>query len=127
MRECIGLFFRHCIKKKKDFYWQWDDFIISVQYKHKMYKCTMEIPIRSPPYMKHHEISISACDIIPILMALYDLYPSSPFNARNNEDSVRFLSFRSFLHLSVLGKIRSSIDNRSIRFILAHLDNQISQ
>lgn len=117
MRGWVHLFFEYAIKKRRAFYWQWDQFMIIMRKRgrsHILYEGVIEIPSEEPPYLHKSSFSIGYEDVIPVLMRIYDLYPSRMENIRNIQSSTRFLSFKSFLHLIMTSHEKMVISQETI-------------
>jgi hypothetical protein len=109
-RDWIQRFFHYSVHRHKPFYWEWDQFLITMRVRgrrreERFYEAVIEIS-ESLLHEQKTRVRIECIDAVPILMRLYDYYPSRMINPRNIQSSTHFLSFRSFLHLLLLQMIR---------------------
>jgi len=102
LREWVYNFFRYSVAHKKAFYWQWDRFMLTMRVRgrgaNRFYEGIIEIPLEIPPYLVQSSFTIAVEEVLPVLMRIYDIYPSHLENVRNVQSSTRFLSFKSFLY-----------------------------
>lgn len=100
--DWLGNFFHYALRKKRNFYWAWDRFLVVVRHQRNNKRVlVLEMPQPEAPYLvqKHVNISSIPTDIlVNSLLLLAQHYASSPMLPRNREYSVRFLSFLSFVH-----------------------------
>jgi len=95
-------FFQYALEKKKNFYWSWKSFMITVRKQKDKLVLVLEIPLKKAPFLvqKHIDITnIPNDELVNSLLFLYNHYESSPMLRRNREHSIRFLSLISFSQL----------------------------
>lgn len=99
-RGWLGYFFGSSLQKKRNFYWAMTQSMLIVRNKGRT--LVLEIPLPYPPYLVQKYIDISHLsheEIIGSLLYITDHYDNSFSSLRNKEQSVRFLSFVSFIQL----------------------------
>jgi hypothetical protein len=105
-RSWVAMFFRYALEKKKSFYWEWDDFIITVRQTPKKIIVVLDRYLKKPPYIDRNSWMIPEDEVIPFLLGMYDQFPSSVSGSRNSQSSRRYLSFRSFVSMILNKEIR---------------------
>lgn len=100
LRQWLHDFFQYSIKNKKNFYWSWKDFMITIRKEKKQRMLILEIFLKCPPFLVQKHIDITGLDdgvLMTSLLYLHDHFYDSPLIRRNQEHSSQFLSFRSFV------------------------------
>lgn len=128
LEEWLEYFFTFASVKNKDFYWSWDRFMIVVRKeKDRRRVMVLEIFLPDPPFLiqKHIDITfLSKKDLVASLMFFYHHYKSSPRLRRNRENSLQFLSFRSFAQQFAnhdIQKVRVSQGGTYHRLLVSYL------
>lgn len=96
-------FFAYALRKKKEFYWAWNRFIIVVRHRRNCKRVlVLEVEMPDPPFIAKARLDVShlpAPVLAGSLLYLCQHYPSSPDLRRNLQHSTRILSYASFLRL----------------------------
>jgi len=127
-------FFQYALEKKKNFYWSWKYFMITVRKQKDKLALILEIPLKKAPFLaqKHIDITnIPKDELVNSLLFLYNHYESSPMLRRNREHSIRFLSLISFSQLIANHDIKklpgpgetSRINRLLVAYIINTLDS----
>lgn len=104
MKDWLHDFFKYALEKKRNFYWSWKDFMITLRKQKKNQTfLILEIFLKDPPFLVQKHIDITGMNqdtLIASLLYLHNLYADSPLIRRNHEHSSQFLSFRSFIQMN---------------------------
>lgn len=107
LRSWIFMFFRYALDAGRPFYWEWDDFMITIRRSGKGVAIVFDRYLKKPPYIDRDMWVVPKDEVFPFLLEMYDRFPSSHLStSRNSQASRSYLSFRSFV---------SMIQNREVR------------
>lgn len=122
MNDWLHDFFTFALKKKKNFYWSWNDFMITVRKQKKNQQfLILEIFLKNPPFLVQKHIDITGINhdtLVASLLYLHHLYDDSPLIRRNHEHSSQFLSFRSFVQMNEDQKPLETTIQRNVNRLL---------
>lgn len=106
LRSWVFMFFRYALDAGKSFYWEWDDFMITIRRSGRGLAIVFDRYLKKPPYIDRDMWVIPKDDVLPFLVEMYDRFPSSLPASRNAQASRSYLSFRSFISMILNRQVR---------------------